>query len=92
MAHCAPVGMIKFRCHQCGKKIGVYDDIAGKKVWCPHCGVVTTVPQLHSSAEDAHAENDKTQYSVFICHDDQKPIAVKSQGPLPGVLSLEPYG
>ena len=37
--------MIKFRCVQCQKKIGVADAAAGKRAKCPGCEAVMRVPQ-----------------------------------------------
>jgi phage FluMu protein Com len=36
--------MIKFQCSQCGKKIGVKSEAAGKRVRCPRCTTVNAVP------------------------------------------------
>ena len=86
--------MIKFRCHQCSKKIGVPEDISGRRVWCPHCGAVTVVPRAQSGDNGLHAENEKTQYSVFICNAPEKPgaSAPPTSAKAPVGLSLEVFG
>jgi hypothetical protein len=38
--------MIRFSCHNCGKKIEVSEKHAGRKGKCPFCGCVLTVPSL----------------------------------------------
>lgn len=60
--------MIKFRCHNCDKKIGVQEDFAGKQVWCPRCTIPTTVPRPNATNSQSSNPNDKTIYSVFVCH------------------------
>jgi hypothetical protein len=60
--------MIKFRCHNCHKKIGVQEDFIGKQVWCPRCSVPTTVPQPNPANTQSGNPNEKTIYSVFVCH------------------------
>jgi len=37
--------MIKFLCEQCGQKIGVDDDKAGRAVRCPRCKLACEVPE-----------------------------------------------
>lgn len=37
--------MIEFECNQCGKRLKVKDEAAGKKGKCPQCGVLLAVPQ-----------------------------------------------
>jgi phage FluMu protein Com len=37
--------MIDFECNQCGKRLKVKDEAAGKKGKCPQCGVLLEVPQ-----------------------------------------------
>lgn len=37
--------MIKFSCNNCGHKIGVRDEMAGKRGKCPRCGRITVVPE-----------------------------------------------
>ncbi len=37
--------MIKFSCKNCGHKLGVKDEMAGKKGKCPGCGGIITVPE-----------------------------------------------
>ncbi len=36
--------MIKFRCIECQKKVGVADDAAGKRAKCPQCKAIMRVP------------------------------------------------
>jgi len=48
--------MIKFRCDNCGHKIGTKDEHAGKRARCPGCGGVITVPE-------------KTILVNFLCED-----------------------
>jgi hypothetical protein len=38
---------------ECGKKLAVKDDMAGKKVKCPGCGSVLTVPAAMGDADEA---------------------------------------
>ena len=42
--------MIAFPCPFCHKKLSVKDDLAGKKVKCPGCGTVLTVPAAGGEA------------------------------------------
>jgi DNA-directed RNA polymerase subunit RPC12/RpoP len=37
--------MIKFSCNKCGHKLGVEDEMAGKRGKCPGCGRVIVVPE-----------------------------------------------
>ena len=60
--------MIKFRCHNCNKKIGVQEDYTGKEVWCPTCHIPTLVPEPDDADLNLTVANDATQYSVFIHH------------------------
>lgn len=49
--------VIKFRCVQCQKKIGVADAAAGKRAKCPTCSAVMRVPQPEAEpVVAAHAE------------------------------------
>jgi hypothetical protein len=41
---------------QCGKKLAVKEEMAGKKVKCPGCGSVLTVPSGHDDAAEEPAE------------------------------------
>lgn len=43
--------MIKFRCGECDKKIGVPETAAGKRVKCPQCGQPARVPEPVASSE-----------------------------------------
>jgi Leucine-rich repeat (LRR) protein len=42
--------MIRFRCSSCQKPLGVKKSLSGKKVKCPGCGLVLSVPQLSAPA------------------------------------------
>ena len=59
--------MIKFRCQHCSKKIGVQDDYAGKRVWCPKCHQPAQVPDEPGNQDELNAAKERTQYSVFVC-------------------------
>ena len=50
--------MIKFRCIECQKKVGVADDAAGKRAKCPRCRAIMRVPipQRIAEADRALAE------------------------------------
>ena len=37
--------MIKFSCNNCGRKIGVKDELAGKRGKCPECSGIIVVPE-----------------------------------------------
>ncbi|MCB9845575.1 MAG: PH domain-containing protein [Phycisphaeraceae bacterium] len=37
--------MIRLRCDRCDRELEVDDDLAGRKVECPHCGDVNVVPE-----------------------------------------------
>ncbi|UCE49516.1 MAG: hypothetical protein JSW47_05105 [Phycisphaerales bacterium] len=37
--------MIKFSCNKCGHKLGVKDELAGKRGKCPGCGGIIVVPE-----------------------------------------------
>jgi DNA-directed RNA polymerase subunit RPC12/RpoP len=43
--------MIVFRCSRCGKKVRVKEDVAGRKVKCPHCGELALVPACATEDE-----------------------------------------
>lgn len=43
--------MIKFRCPNCNKKMGVPEDFAGKRVRCPACSQGALVPDLVAAGE-----------------------------------------
>ncbi|MBN1766444.1 MAG: hypothetical protein JW860_14400 [Sedimentisphaerales bacterium] len=61
--------MIKFRCHNCNKKLGVQEDFIGRQVWCPKCTVATTVPLPDfNNNQEVYRSKENTQYSVFVCH------------------------
>lgn len=60
--------MIKFRCHKCNKKIGVQEGYAGCRVWCPRCGIPTTVPETGRGETNMENAKENTQYSVAVYH------------------------
>lgn len=45
--------MITFACTECGKRLEVKAEYAGKDVRCPGCGAIVTVPQHSSNSERA---------------------------------------
>jgi serine/threonine protein kinase/DNA-directed RNA polymerase subunit RPC12/RpoP len=55
--------MISFACSQCGRKLRVQDEQAGKKVRCPHCGALTLIPSLavSRSKEEGGAAEPRAQ-------------------------------
>jgi len=55
--------MIKFGCPNCGKKIGVGDDAAGKKAKCPGCGRILDIPQPTSLPRASGQEASKAVQS-----------------------------
>lgn len=44
---------VEFSCSQCGKRLRVSDDAAGKQAKCPSCGAVQPVPVADSAPEAA---------------------------------------
>ena len=49
--------MIKIRCSQCDKKVGVPDESAGKRVKCPQCEAVNEIPlQTSTGAPEGEGE------------------------------------
>ncbi|MCC6285936.1 MAG: PH domain-containing protein [Phycisphaerales bacterium] len=42
--------MIYLKCDRCDKPLEVDDELAGKKVECPHCGDVNLVPEARTAA------------------------------------------
>lgn len=63
--------MIKFRCSECDKKLGVPDSAAGKRVKCPQCGSPARVPA------DGVSESPASSSSPAAA---AKPKASKPQG------------
>ena len=55
--------MIKFSCRQCGKKLGVRDENAGRRVRCPECGGVT-VARNEQTDDEWHP----TGHECSSCH------------------------
>src|SRR3982751_4574556 len=45
--------MIPFACSQCGQQLRAPDELAGKKVRCPQCGGVTSLPGFASASKGA---------------------------------------
>ena len=41
--------MIKFNCGECRQSLHVKDEAAGKKVKCPKCGAICTIPAVQPS-------------------------------------------
>ena len=51
------MAMIAFACPECGKRLEIRDEHAGKKAKCPGCGAVLTVPRKSSRrVEQTHGE------------------------------------
>ena len=46
---------IAAKCESCGKRFRANDKLAGKKVKCPECGGVLTIPLPQPLAEDDSA-------------------------------------
>lgn len=46
---------IEFEC-ECGRKLSVPEDAAGRKAKCPNCGAVTDVPGTSGSEDEAEGE------------------------------------
>jgi phage FluMu protein Com len=40
--------MIKFRCKNCNQKIGVRDELSGKRVKCPKCKNIIIIPKVEN--------------------------------------------
>lgn len=47
------IAMIAFACTECGKRLEVKDEHAGKKAKCPSCGAVVAVPQKLRDRDEA---------------------------------------
>ena len=58
--------MIKFRCHNCKKKIGVQELYAGRRARCPQCGIPTRIPETEHGQTDMDNAKEKTQYSIAV--------------------------
>ena len=58
--------MIKFRCHNCGKKIGVPELYAGRRARCPKCGLPTKIPETYRDDANMDNANEQTQCSVRV--------------------------
>jgi len=67
--------MVKFRCGQCGQKIGVPEAYAGKRVRCPRCQQPARVPH--------EAEADPQPLAVPA---EPEPIVAKAQGDFSSVF------
>src|SRR5262245_16818662 len=46
---------IDVQCEDCGKKLRLRDDLAGKRIKCPGCGEALTVPAMLEEIEDEPA-------------------------------------
>jgi DNA-directed RNA polymerase subunit RPC12/RpoP len=42
--------LVSFACSSCGKNLRARPDLAGKKLKCPHCGLVVLVPSITTSS------------------------------------------
>ena len=51
----APGSLVKFFCFRCGQRISARQELGGRKIKCPHCGVVTEVPYLEAPSPSAEA-------------------------------------
>ena len=51
----APGALVKFFCFRCGQRIAARQELGGKRIKCPHCGVVTEVPYVQTPAAKASA-------------------------------------
>jgi len=66
--------MLKFRCSQCGRKLGVPDEYAGRHVKCVGCGEAVSVP----------VPDDPEIYTPFVVkHQDPAPAAASLTDPWP---------
>ena len=63
--------MIRFQCEHCGHKISVQDKHAGKRVKCPKCGSVVTVP-VKSTIVDFHCDSCGRKISAPRVHAGKK--------------------
>src|SRR5215831_16798987 len=41
---------IAFGCHQCGKQLQARDEFAGRRLKCPGCGTILTIPSGAAAA------------------------------------------
>src|SRR5262245_49690262 len=53
--------MIAFTCTSCRKKLSAKDDLAGKKVKCPGCGAVASVPRASAATLAGQAGRSSTK-------------------------------
>src|SRR5262249_16926443 len=49
-------GVIYFQCGQCGKKLKVQEELAGKKGKCPGCGKAAAIPNNTEAASNAKSD------------------------------------
>lgn len=66
--------MIRFSCHQCGKKFKAPDDLAGRVVSCSDCRTKLTVPTPFAEAAAAENKNKKEDKEAFTFDMPKRPV------------------
>ena len=56
--------MIRFRCHECGKKLKAEEDIVGRQVKCTRCDNIETVPKSDNLAKPSQATSNLAKLDV----------------------------
>jgi biopolymer transport protein ExbD len=66
--------MIRFSCHQCGKKFKSPDDLAGRVVSCSACRTKLTVPSPIAGFEPIETENKTEDKEAFTFDLPKRPV------------------
>jgi len=75
--------MIKFRCANCQRKIGVKNDWSGKTVKCPDCGEVCQVPEIVPDLDESPNDLDVLAQLAAAESQTQATLASKPDPPRP---------
>src|SRR5262249_6581835 len=52
---------VAFSCPECGKQLNVRDDLAGKRIKCPGCGAVVSVPDSDGPPPSARVKAGRSE-------------------------------